>query len=59
MEINQGVPQGLVHGPLSFLLYTYDLPVNIHHANLVMFADDINMLIPDSDERLLQIKWIG
>ena len=33
-----------------------DLPVNIHDANLVMFAYDINVLISDSDERLLQTK---
>jgi len=56
MEINQGVPQHLVLGPLLFLLYVNDFTLNIHDANLVMFADDINVIISDSDERLLQTK---
>jgi hypothetical protein len=33
-----------------------DLPINIHGANLVMFADDINVLIIDSDVYALQRK---
>ena len=56
MEINQSVPQGSILGPLLFLLYINELPVNIHDANLVMFADDINVLISESEERLLQTK---
>ena len=56
MEINQGVPQCSILGPLLFLLYINELPVNIHDANLVMFADDINVLISESEERLLQTK---
>jgi len=56
MEIKQGVPWGSVLSPLFFLLYINDLHLNIHGANLVMFADDTNVLITDSDVCALQTE---
>jgi len=59
LDIGQGVPQGSVLGPLLFLLYINDLPKNVHDAKLVMFADDISVLISNGDARELQIKIDG
>jgi len=50
-EIKQSVPLC----PLLFLLYINDLPLNIHSANLDIFAD-INVLITDSAVCALQRK---
>jgi len=55
-EINQGVPHSSVLGRFLFLLHINDGPINIYDANLVIFADNINVLISDSDKRLLQTK---
>ena len=38
------------------MLYINDLPKNVHDAKVVIFADDISVLISNSDERELQIK---
>jgi hypothetical protein len=50
MDIKQSVPQGLVLRTLLFLLYANDLPINIHDAKLVMFADDTDVLISAMNE---------
>jgi len=39
----------LVLGPLLSLSYINDLPLNIQDAKMVLFADDINILIIDKN----------
>ena len=41
---NRGVQQGLVLGPLFFLIYTNDLHQVLRYAEIHHFADDTNLL---------------
>ena len=44
-EINQGVPQGTILGPLLFTLYLNDMHSAVKHCQIIQYSDDTCLFI--------------
>lgn len=56
IEMNLGVPQGSILGPLIFILFINDITEYVRAEKIVLFADDTSVVLQANTTEELQIK---
>lgn len=56
LNVDYGVPQGTVLGPLLFLMYVNDIVNSVKYCQMELFADDTMIYISGTDLKQMEVK---
>ena len=56
MDVNAGVPQGSILGPLLFIIFTNSMSSVIKHGNIFMYVDDTTLSVSSTDVKDISKK---
>ena len=56
MDVNAGVPQGSILGPLLFIIFINSMSSVIKRGNIFMYADDTTLSVSSTDVKDISKK---